>query len=404
MYAKDNSRLISWYSAHYYWVVFIVYLASFFIPSLRTGVLCSFLMLIFLSVLRFKGSNKIGIRELFFLYFLYNIFSISGYLYNGIPISAFVKDFSNQFLPMFFFCIPSSKSFDKEKYYNLLLSSIVFCILVGLYFYISKPIYYFDYLARTNMTYIKEYYLLHPRFNSFIGSTLMGTFSVTAMIISLNRILFGQLQLTKYTILYSVSFVAAIITMQRSAMVIAVFLLLLSFAISLYSSKKSRNYLYLTYILFGIMLAFGISRLDTSILSTINRRIDTIGSDLITSRSHQWIDTIKNSPNILLGSGLGSVGHKAIGFAKYVITDGSLFKIIAEFGIIGFLLFAIIVFLCIEKALKHTFFYFREILIIFVFLIQSIGSNTLSFQLLLPIFWLSLGIITFNNVKSNILK
>jgi len=404
IYAKDNSKLISWYSAHYYWIVFFVYLASFFIPSLRAGVICSVLMLLFLIVLRFKGSNRIGVRELFFLYVLYNILSVSGYLYNGIPISAYVKDFSNQFLPMIFFCIPSSKSFAKEKYYNLLLSSITFCIIVGLYFYISKPTYYFDFLARTYMTYVKEYYLLHPRFNSFVGSTLMGTFCLTAMIISLNRILFDQSNLIKYTILYVISFVAAFITMQRSAMVIAIFILFISSLFSLYSSKKSRNYLYLTYILFGAMLAFGISRLDASILSTINRRLDAIDSDLITSRSDQWFDTIRNSPNIIFGSGLGSVGHKAIGFAKYVITDGSLFKIIAEFGIVGFLLFALIVFICIEKALKHTFFYFREISIIFIFLLQSIGSNTLSFQLLLPIFWLSLGIITFDNVTSSNLE
>ena len=149
------------------------------------------------------------------------------------------------------------------------------------------------------------------------------------------------------------------------------------------------------------MFAFGISRLDASILGTINKRIDAIGSDLITSRSNQWIDTIKNSPNIVFGSGLGSVGHKALGYAKYVITDGSLFKILAEFGIVGFLLFGSIVFVCLEKAFKRIIFYFREISIIFIFLLQSIGSNSLSFQLLLPVFWISLGIITFNEPDTN---
>ena len=356
----------------------------------------------FLTVLKIKQSTKIGAQELFFLYLLYNIFSITGYLYNGIPIKAFVQDFSNQFLPMIFFCLPSSKSFNKEKYYNLLIGSIVFCIIVGLYFYITKPESYFEFLSRTNAAYNKDYYLMHPRFNSFVGSTIMGTLSLIGMIASLHRILFFQTYLLKYALIYVLCFVSSILTMQRSAMVIAIIFLLLSFLMSLITSNKSRKYLYMVYTLFGILLAFGISRLEASILDTINNRFGAVSIDLITSRSDQWVETIKNSPNIILGSGLGSVGHKAIGYAKFVITDGSLFKLIAEFGIVGFLLFGLIIIVCLEKAFKRSFYYFREISIIFVFLLQSIGSNSLSFQLLLPSFWLSLGIITFGKINSNV--
>jgi hypothetical protein len=399
IYAKDNSKIISWYSVYYYWIVFIVYLTSFYIPSLRTGVLCSVLMLLFLFVLRFKGSNKIGVRELFFLYILYNIFSISGYLYNGIPISAFIKDFSNQLLPMIFFCLPSSKSFNKEKYYDLLLSSIIFCIIVGLYFYVAKPSYYFNYLARTYMTYNKDTYLMHPRFNSFVGSTLLGSLAVIAMIVSLYRVLKNRSQVFKYILLYLLSFSGAILTMQRSAMVIALMILFFSVVIAINTAGMSKIYLFLTYLLFAVLVAFGIIKFNSTLLRYFNNRIEAVNIDLITSRSDQWVQTIKNSPNIIFGSGLGSAGHKAIGYSKYVITDGSLFKIFAEFGIIGFLLFMVIVFICLEKAFRYKSFYIREIAIVTIFLLQSIGSNSLSFQLLLPVFWLSLGIITFSKIN-----
>lgn len=399
IYAKDNSRIISCFSVYYYWIIFLIYLASVFFPSLRVGVLASILMLIFVFVLRLRASNRIGIDELVFLFAFYNIFSVSGYLYNGIPIVAFIQDFSNQLLPMIFFFLPSSKSFNKEKYYNLLLNSIIFCIIVGLYFYIKKPSYYFDYLSRIEIFFVKDYYLLYPRFNSFLGSTIMGSFSLIAMIISLYRVLRGQSHLFMYCLMYVISFFIAIITMQRSAMVLSIIIFFYSLLISIYSPNKSNKYLYFIYFLFGLLLAYNISKFDLSLLNVLNQRLSAV-NDVVNSRSDQWINTISSSSNLIMGTGLGSVGHKALGYAKYVITDGSLFKIFAELGLIGFLLFGLIVFLCLKKAFKHVKFYIREIAIVFVFIIQSIGSNSLSFQQLLPIFWISLGIITFNQENS----
>lgn len=51
-------------------------------------------------------------------------------------------------------------------------------------------------------------------------------------------------------------------------------------------------------------------------------------------RSFAWAYPFQDF-TFILGRGLGSVGHKSIGFSKILIADGNYFKMLSEIGIFG---------------------------------------------------------------------
>jgi O-antigen ligase len=151
------------------------------------------------------------------------------------------------------------------------------------------------------------------------------------------------------------------------------------------------NYNFLFAELLFVSIAFlQVFRLHSELLVQVLSRLSAFGT-AISERSDTWFSAINNSPNIILGSGLGSVGHKALGFTKYYVHDGSYFKILAETGIIGFSLFMTMLILTYVRFYSTKKDYRLEISIITILLFQAIGSNVLAFQTLLPVFWFSIG-------------
>jgi hypothetical protein len=123
-------------------------------------------------------------------------------------------------------------------------------------------------------------------------------------------------------------------------------------------------------------------------------------SDAIDGRSSSWLSGLSNTQNILLGDGLGRYGHKAVEYSDIYIPDGNYFRMIAELGIIGFLLFIVIVFTSLYNGVTKFENNYIGLCIIIMICMQAVGSDMFSFQLVAPIFWYSIGRCSrFNYLK-----
>jgi riboflavin transporter FmnP len=113
-------------------------------------------------------------------------------------------------------------------------------------------------------------------------------------------------------------------------------------------------------------------------------------SEAIGERRGNWLDAFKGG-NIIWGGGLGAFGHKVLEYSKVVIADGNYFKMIAEVGIIGTFIFIAIVIRSLIAGFKDFRNKYLEIGIVMGLAIQAIGSNILTYQIIVPIFWYAVG-------------
>ena len=382
---------------NYYLILVAVYVLSIHVPIVRTGVAMSFVLLYLYTsckIIRFASSSA----GLVFFFLIYCIFSVQGYFYNELPISVYWAEISTQLLPMIFFFIPFNQEVDKERFYRIFVVAITIAIVLGIYYYIFNPPAYIQYIVKTaNTAYEGSIGVSIQRFNSIFGSTIMGSFSVFMIIIIIYRFWdvkkeYSFLSLLLYLLLYIIAFVSAILTAQRSSMALAFFCVVFMYICSILCRKKILKSFTFFDVLLYVVVVTVIFTIFQEYFYFFDERIDSIDG-AFDERNGQWIDTFKHSENIIFGTGLGSAGHKVLAFTKYHITDGALFKITAECGIVGLIFFLYIIIKCLVLKIKYFPCLFREYLIIVVCLAQSTGSNTLVFQQILPIFWFSLGSI-----------
>ena len=95
--------------------------------------------------------------------------------------------------------------------------------------------------------------------------------------------------------------------------------------------------------------------------------------------------------NLLTGDGLGRYSHKAVEYSDKFISDGNYFRMIAEIGILGFLIFTLIIITSLFKGYRNFKEKYIELGIIVIICMQAVGSNVFAFQLIAPIFWYSIG-------------
>ena len=382
----------------YYIIVVAVYLAQvYYFGLVRSGILMTIVMLYLAagSKILEKGRKS---NALVGAFLIYNIFSIQGYLYNGIPISAYIADFTNQTMPILFFFIATSLKSDKDKFYDYFLFAMIIANVIGLYFYLFPSSAYISYASRTFNSGFEGQLDANQimRYNSLFGSTAMGSLCIFSFVMLLQKYIYnnpGRFKSRFVVIVLAIlSFLFAFLTSQRSSMVMVVFCAMCYYLLSL--RVKKGGFFKLTFILVLIILlvlpyaasSFG------DLFDFWGERLESLDT-ATEGRDTQWVETITHSKNIILGTGLGSVGGKAVGFTPYTITDGGLFKYLAEFGIIGFVFFLYLLGTIILSNIKYYRPLFCEYLIVLVCLAQSVGSNTICFQVTAPIFWYCLGII-----------
>ena len=358
-------------------------------PIIRPGLLSAILILI-IFISRKTVIKKNIIHLLVLIYVIYNTFSGIFYISNGIPFFVFYMEYSNSIFPILFFFIAYYATEEQEtQFYKIFVYAGIFVIVVGFYYWVFPNEMYFNFLFRTIPNFTHKHYYLDMRMNSFLSSIDMGTLSSLLVAISLYNIMIKKKYLFN-AVLFIIAICSSVLSMQRSSYAASIIVIMI---LSVYGFSNGKILKSMT-LLIMISLFVGLSYLilieEPIFFQQIYERFGTF-STALSERSESWVNAVENSPNILLGSGLGSVGHKALEFAKYYVRDGSYLKIIVEVGLIGFFLFICIVLLTYLKYLKGKNQSIRNICLITVFLFQAIGSNVLAFQVLLPVFWYSIG-------------
>lgn len=126
----------------------------------------------------------------------------------------------------------------------------------------------------------------------------------------------------------------------------------------------------------------------------------------VTGRTDQWIRAIESFQNYPFGRGLGWAGHVAWRFQEtfnidWAVTDGWLFKVIGETGLVGFMVWTsyfITLFLIGIKVIRREKG-FQKFVSIGIFSVlmgaigQSIGTNLWDVFFISPILWILTGLL-----------
>ena len=378
------------YEYYYLIILFVILAQLFFIPSIRLGVVTSVIILLVLysTINRHDILRNSDINKLVLAYLFYNTCSVLLYVFSGIPLSVFFAEWSNSILPIFFFYLSGKEKTESFKFYNITLIVLIISFITGFYLWISDSEYYKFFMDTTEGPGTGLDF-----FQSLYGLTATGTFGVVGFLISSSLALRSNGKKGKIAMI--ICLVATILTFRRGSM----FSLFIAFFILHYIAFIKFNFLKKRYFIVEILFIYIIYKYFLSeyvvLLENIVERSSEI-SQAVGERSFTWTYVFQDL-TFIFGKGLGSVGHKSIGFSKILIADGNYFKMIGEIGIFGtFIFFAILIssFWNGYKDLKNKYL---DLGIIFCICLIAIGSNIFTFQSIAPIFWFAIGRISNSN-------
>jgi hypothetical protein len=380
------------YEYYYLIILFVILAQLFFIPSIRLGVVTSVIILLVLysTINRHDILRNSDINKLVLAYLFYNTCSVLLYVFSGIPLSVFFAEWSNSILPIFFFYLSGKEKTESFKFYNITLIVLIISFITGFYLWMNDSEKYKIFMDTTEGPGTGLDF-----FQSLYGLTATGTFGVVGFLISSSLILRSNGKKGKIAMI--ICLVATILTFRRGAM----FSLFIAIIILHYIAYLRFNFLKKRYFIIEMFFIYLIYKYFLSdyviLLENIVERSSEI-SQAVGERSFTWTYAFQDL-TFIFGKGLGSVGHKAIGFSKILIADGNYFKMIGEIGIFGTFLFLAILISSFWNGIKDFKNKYLDLGIIFCICLVGIGSNIFTFQSIAPIFWYAIGRIAFTNKK-----
>lgn len=386
-----------------YLVCTAIYFVRMFYLNFPVGVLCG-VVTVLLSIpvipLIFRlNKNSSFIDSVLYLFVIWNLLSIVHYLYNGISLSVFFSDALSSFLPIIFYF--HAKKSNKEKTYKVFCVVTSLITVFGIIIYLTMPSFYVSFLKFTDSSgrFIVEAFARDGRLTSIYNSTIIGMLCCFAVAISLYQFLLNSKKI--YFVYLLINSLGVFLCYQRSTIAITFLLYVVFFLIFIFSKKvkAKQKITVLLFLLFFIVAGFfGIQLLESYVTSIdferyiaqFISRIDAMDG-MISERTGQWISALSFPKSLFFGSGLGSVGHQAIGYNSVTVRDGNIIKMLCELGIGGLSIFTILFFAAFFIGLKKRLL--CEVSIIVVGLLHCIGSNGLSLFISGFLFWYAIGLI-----------
>lgn len=423
----------------YYPVIIICYILTVFTAVVHPGVIASALLILIggcaavsCVIKEIKANSGIGVLsatkqvvarmnicDSFMLAFvIYNLLSVIWLNATGMPLAVYTGELATFILPSVMYIV--ARCYDSERgFYRGYLYGLILLCAVGLIFYVTAPQVYLNYLYDWSYISLADAPTMRVRMQSVCGSTILGSFSAVAILvgaklfmtpaykkadgagvhapdmtgclkqdISLNRVL-GLIGII-------VGFAFAVFSNQRSAMVVAVLALVYLNVLAFFTFNLfKRKYFYVELGVIAVIFVLVLIVAPGLLLKIFYRLISLPSA--IGERSEQWVAAVNMMYSSWIGNGLGANGHRALGIEGVkVVADGGLVKMFCENGVVGFSLFIYLLILTFKRGIKKFSKCFAELGIIAILLLQSIGSNVLSFQLITPIFWYVIGRIAYN--------
>lgn len=351
------------------------------------GVVCAYLLSVKLEVF-----IKDKISKYVLLYALYNTLMLGVSLTRGYPFSMLLSEYANCIIPIAVFFI--SRNMTKEQSDNFEIVSLItigIVFIVGLYYNIrlDDP-YYIKFLEEANPNFSLYGFTVFPRLNAMFGSVICGTLGCFGTCISFN--LLEKKKNRLFWLFLIVSILLSFFSLQRSAMVSVT---IITTILMIYAVKK--QYLSIVApVAMGVLICASIMIIQNkypSMWHALFLRTNGISS-AISERSASWNNAIDNGViSTIFGYGFGTGGQRAIGISQNTVNDGNYYKIIYDCGLVGLLLFVLLV----SSSLKNHKRSFIYLICIFSCLLQMIGSNILTFQLTASLFWYIMGRVSNYN-------
>ncbi len=395
----------------YYILAVLSYVSTLLISGMRPGVFGGALMVLVLAELAIRGELKPGSMAdwIAVAFFAYQMLSVIWLLRGGFPLSVYVNEFVSSCFPMIFYCVGRAARDRAGKWYRNYLVAMMILGVLGVVLYVTAPQFYCDWAY--NWSYISkaDAATMRVRMHSVVGSTCLSFLMVAGMMAgsyflgehdysasSQNEDSDGTRKVCKPDVIFAAATIGAcllfaIMANQRSGLVAAALVLvyvnyLIFFKLELIPRKF---FWYEVIAVFAVFVVIGTVKFEF-ILKFWYRIISL--PTAISQRSEQWVAAVNNMYSSWIGNGLGANGHRAIGIEDaHVIADGGLVKLYCENGVIGFSLFAYLLFLVLSGGIRNIRRFYVEVGIIAVGLLQSIGSNMLAFQICAPVFWFAIG-------------
>jgi len=378
------------YEYYYLIILFVILAQLFFIPSIRLGVVTSVIILLVLynKINRHDLLRNTFINKLVLAYIFYNSFSIVLYIFSEIPLSVFFAEWSNSILPIFFFYLPSKGKTESFRFYNITLLVLIISFIIGFYLWLNESELYFNFMQTTEGAGTDLYF-----FQSLYGITATGAFGVIGFLLSSGMVLRSNGRSGKIAML--ICLFVTILTFRRASLVALFIAIILIHYIAYIKFNFLNKWYFIIEIIFGFLIyKYYLSKYDVFLENFVQRTSEI--SQGISERSFTWLFAFQDL-SFILGKGLGSVGHKAIGLSTKLISDGNFFKMIAEIGIFGSFIFFMILISSLYKGFKEIKNNYLDIGIIFCVSLIGIGSNIFTYQSVVPIFWYAIGRLSNNN-------
>lgn len=374
-------------SLNYYGIAFAVYLICIYIEFQRVGLIMSICMTILIYFLVNYKKTKINTITdlLIYAYIFYNLFSFILFINSNLPKSVFIAEFSNSILPIVFYFI---SKLNNENFYFKSSQYILISILIGFLLQNIVPDKYANFMYTLDSTGGTDPIHFSINFRSFIGLTTNGSLSAICAIFFIDRYLINRKAINFFFSLIAIS--STILTFRRSAIYVMVLGYFLILIFNLFFSYNKLRIILSQLCFISILILISYLVIDKEFIEIIFERVKQY-NNAINERKDNWIESIYYSKNIFLGSGLGTFSQKAENFRNEIIPDGNYFRFLAEIGLLGILIFLMIILTSFYNSIKNLKKNYLSLIVVIMLLLQAIGSNIFSFQLLAPIFWFSIG-------------
>lgn len=360
-----------------------------------------------------KGSN------LFMLFIFLVLFSFIQYLYNDVPIECYFSDAPNYVAAMLFFFIGVRDDRPGRSFYNKFLFAATIVFVLGLICYVLTPSWYLSrYVeianSNANISYNdfnEETILTYLRFSAFFGESYsISHYSVYAAAISVFYVGYnsGRKRIISIVLLV-IAVVSSIACMHRASIVGSVICIMMFMLFNHKTYQRSTNILIFV---LGVLAIIAV----LLFVPSMNDRMTGI-TDMLTSRVDdnmnlgKALDERKNTQELMgsmrffmFGHGVGSGSPYARQYGFPGIADMQYVKMFFENGMVGAILFLLIIANALIIGFRNMKYYLTEVSIILFVLVAMLGSNSLSiyYFIVFP-FWYAVGRI-YNNNYLNSLK
>jgi hypothetical protein len=398
---------LDWIFPIYFGVYFIEFYFGLWGITVGVKFLCILLSFLFAFKILSSTDKGMGARGVFTIFFAYYVLTGAFYAFNSVSIRCYLNEVFNSIPAMFFFYVGLGEKRSGDQFYDKFLKSCTICMLIGIALYVTTPGWYVsrrieiaDNTSWSGTTHNEDSLLSTMRFSSYlIEGYEADMFAMVALAIALFSF-FKKNYTGKTWIGLSfiiINYVAAVLTQQRVAMAAATFAVFFYMIYgSIHKREKQSRKLLLTMsslLVVGAVLVFlYLGDRAEQLILLLTDRLDNMNVSTALSERNYQMEIFDSWTMPITGLGAGSGGAIAGSFGLPHVNDAGYLQMLYETGIIGTLLFIIIICPTLLRGAKHMKVYLAELVIIMFVLVAMIGSNTLNmgYMTVMP-FWYAVG-------------